>query len=294
LIATNDSGPLRLRHGGIRDQLIGVTLVRADGVVVRGGGKVVKNVAGYDLPKLATGSLGTLGVIVEAIFRLYPLPDYSRTLLVQATSVEDACASMLELVDSPLAPSGLAIRWTGGPGCEVFLRSSGVTASVSAQSQQAEEIIAQLGLESRTLSATEADTAWRDLVEAPWSPAEQALVARVSVLPTEIKAVLLSLRGIAERADLQAKAVIYAHGLGVLRLEAAGSSGNGIVSATEELRQRISGRDGTLALLRIPLEAKPGLDVWGPEPDSLPLMRRIKTHLDPMDTLNPGRFVGGI
>jgi glycolate oxidase FAD binding subunit len=294
LVATNDSGPLRLRYGGIRDQVLGVTLVRADGVVTRAGGKVVKNVAGYDLSKLATGSLGTLGLIVQATFRLYPRPDESQTLLVRSSTVEEASALMLELLDSPLVPTGLTLRWRGEARCELFLRLSGVAASVAAQSDRAHEIIETHQLESRTLPGAQADEAWQDLIEGPWSASENALVSRLSVLPTEIGPALLRLREIAQQAGLRANAVINAHGLGVVRLEDSESAENGTLTVAEELRQSVSKRHGTLVMLSVPLAVKPRLDVWGPAPDALPLMRRVKAQLDPKDVLNPGRFVGGI
>jgi glycolate oxidase FAD binding subunit len=294
LVATNDSGPLRLRYGGIRDQVLGVTLVRADGVVTRAGGKVVKNVAGYDLSKLVTGSLGTLGLIVQATFRLYPRPDESQTLLVRASSVEQASALMLELLDAPLVPTGLTLRWRGEAGCELFLRLSGVAASVAAQSDRAHEIIRTHQLESSTLTGAQADAAWQDLIESPWSASENALVARLSVLPTEAAPALLGLQEIAQQTGLRANAVINAHGLGVVRLEDSQSAENGMLTAAEELRQSVSKRHGTLVMLSLPLSVKPRLDVWGPAPDALPLMRRVKTQLDPKRVLNPGRFVGGI
>ena len=110
ILATNDSGALRLGYGSLRDLIIGVTLVLADGTVASSGGKVVKNVAGYDLPKLATGSLGTLGVITRAVFRLHPLPRNTRTLTI---AVEDAPAMrriVSGILDAQLAPAAVQVR----------------------------------------------------------------------------------------------------------------------------------------------------------------------------------------
>src|SRR5213078_444214 len=94
ILSTNDSGALRLRYGGLRDLIIGITLVLADGTIAKSGGKVVKNVAGYDLPKLATGALGTLGLITRAVFRLHPLPQNVRTLSIAARDADDAQKTM--------------------------------------------------------------------------------------------------------------------------------------------------------------------------------------------------------
>jgi glycolate oxidase FAD binding subunit len=297
LIATNDSGPLRLRYGGIRDLVLGVTLVRPDGVVVKGGGKVVKNVAGYDLPKLLTGSLGTLGLLVEATFRLHPLPAESRTLIVQPGDVQQAGALILKMLDSTLTPTGLTLRWSDRAGCDLSLRLSGIGPSVEAQVEQAGNLMAQHRLDPELLDAAEADAAWRDLGTEPWSGDSEAIVARCSVLPTEIPALLLALRGAATTRGLQASAVVQAHGLGLIRLQApeAGTAmDEALLAAVDEIREGIAGHDGTLVLLSAPLSVKRRLDVWGPAPDSLPLMRRVKAQFDPKGTLNPGRFIGGI
>src|SRR5437870_5237539 len=107
ILVTNDSGSLRTRFGALRDLIIGVTLALADGTLAKSGGKVVKNVAGYDLPKLATGSLGTLGVITEAVFRLYPLPLDVCSMSLTAASTDTLCQIVLAVQDSRLAFTGL-------------------------------------------------------------------------------------------------------------------------------------------------------------------------------------------
>jgi glycolate oxidase FAD binding subunit len=110
ILATNDSGALRLRYGGLRDLIIGVTLALADGTIAMSGGKVVKNVAGYDLPKLATGALGTLGVITRAVFRLHPLPRNTRTLSIAATDTQEMERMILAILDAQLAPAAVQAR----------------------------------------------------------------------------------------------------------------------------------------------------------------------------------------
>jgi glycolate oxidase FAD binding subunit len=110
ILATNDSGALRLAYGGLRDLIIGVTLVLADGTIASSGGKVVKNVAGYDLPKLATGSLGTLGVITRAVFRLHPLPRNTRTLTMAVKDGSEMQRVVLALLGAQLAPAAIQVR----------------------------------------------------------------------------------------------------------------------------------------------------------------------------------------
>src|SRR5579871_1298269 len=110
ILSTNDSGALRLCFGSLRDLVIGVTIALPDGTLASSGGKVVKNVAGYDLPKLVTGALGTLGVITQAVFRLHPLPQNTRTLSIRTASLRAAGDLILSLQDSRLAHSALQVR----------------------------------------------------------------------------------------------------------------------------------------------------------------------------------------
>src|SRR5437764_5737914 len=110
VLSANDSGALRLRFGALRDLIIGATIALPDGTLASNGGKVVKNVAGYDLPKLATGAMGTLGVITQATFRLHPLAARAKTLLLRAGDVAEAQHLLLQLQDSPLIPSALPVR----------------------------------------------------------------------------------------------------------------------------------------------------------------------------------------
>src|SRR5215469_2865042 len=111
VLATSAAGPLRYRYGAPRDLLIGITIVRADGTVARSGGKVVKNVAGYDLGKLFAGSYGTLGLITEATFRLHPLPEQSAWLTLEAADPDSAAHAARVIADSPLAPSAVELSW---------------------------------------------------------------------------------------------------------------------------------------------------------------------------------------
>jgi glycolate oxidase FAD binding subunit len=136
LIATGDSGPRRIRYGGVRDMLLGLTFVRADGTIARAGIKVVKNVAGYDLPKLFTGSLGTLGVIVEAIFRLYPIPPASATLISKDIEIEEAARGAARLLRSGVVPTAVDYYAEGRSGL-MAARFESSPRSVSGQAARA-------------------------------------------------------------------------------------------------------------------------------------------------------------
>src|SRR5207302_768880 len=137
ILATNDTGPLRARFGGLRDLIIGITVVLPDGTVARSGGKVVKNVAGYDLQKLMTGALGTLGVITEAIFRLYPLPREVRTLTFAARDYNDAQRLLLTIQDSTLEHTGLQARVQRGIN-NVDVRLAGTSVGLATRIERAQ------------------------------------------------------------------------------------------------------------------------------------------------------------
>src|SRR5271157_3560473 len=133
ILSTNDSGTLRARYGSLRDLIIGITVALPDGTLAKSGGKVVKNVAGYDLPKLFTGSLGTLGVIVQATFRLHPLPQGSETLTARFAGVQDANRFLLQLLDSTLTPSAVQVRSGRQNGAYVDVRYESTAAGIEAQ-----------------------------------------------------------------------------------------------------------------------------------------------------------------
>jgi glycolate oxidase FAD binding subunit len=277
LIATDESGPLRFRYGGVRDLVLGVTVVRADGVVARGGGKVVKNVAGYDLPKLFTGSLGVLGVVVEATFRLHPLPRQETTLVYQTAAPGAVLGSILRSSASPLA---LSAAFAGRAG-RVLVRLAGSPAGVH---DQVARVVAAAGSPSDRLEGELAAAAWRDVTTRAWTGGEPAVVGRVSVLPSEIPALFDALAAV----GLPASGAIHAHGLGQVRLEGEPEALSAAVAA---LRARIAPRDGTFVVLAAPPAVKTRLDLWSIAPDLLPLLRRVREQFDPNGILNPGRLI---
>src|SRR5258707_5831181 len=153
ILSTNDSGTLRIRYGGLRDLIIGMTIALPDGTLASSGGKVVKNVAGYDLPKLATGALGTLGVITRAVFRLHPLPHNLRSFTFETRGLTDATRLMLAVQDSRLAHTGLQARYCEGRPPGVDVRFVVTVAGIAAQTETL-----------RKLAAPADDNATRDSV----------------------------------------------------------------------------------------------------------------------------------
>jgi glycolate oxidase FAD binding subunit len=258
ILSTNDSGALRLAYGALRDLIIGVTLVLADGTIASSGGKVVKNVAGYDLPKLVTGGLGTLGVITRVVFRLHPLPRNSRTLSI---SVPDAAAMqrvISAILSAQLAPAAVQAR---NGTVDVLLE--GTLDGIAAQESAIKEFGAVLEGSSSVWNAR----------EELWTSSGDAPVVKFTTLPSRIGAA----------SESFSRFVIQATGVGYAQVSLVHEGD------LEKLRAAMERDGGSLVIL-----GSTKLDAWGSPGDALPLMRAVKEQFDPKGTLNPGRFVGGI
>lgn len=287
VLATNDSGALRIRFGSLRDFVTGATVALADGTRARSGGRVVKNVAGYDLPKLMIGALGTLGVILEATFRLYPTPVETETICFAAQSNEAAHEFMQAVLDSSLVTTGLQLIAEGNAPPEIAVRFEGHHAGIAAQALKLME-------KSRSASVwriAASNEVWHRR-ERLWHEAEQALVIKVSVLPTQLAHLCSLVDRFTSAHQIGWKLVAQAFGICALRLEIASAAQE--VMAVGVLRAEIEAVGGTLVVLRCSLEVKNGIDVWGTAGDSWPLMQRVKEQFDSSAILNPNRFVGGI
>lgn len=276
IVATNASGPRRLRYGTVRDLLIGITVVLADGTLASSGGKVVKNVAGYDLAKLYTGSYGTLGVVVETVWRLHPLPAHRR---VVTGPYSDTAVPALRT--SGLVPAAVELAVPRDRSTvTVAVLFEGSEASVAGQAERA----------VRLLGGSEVGTELpAGFGERPWEAGEVGL--RLAFAPAAVSRVLGALDRIGYAHRLPPE--VRGHALsGVLYVgwEATGA----VPAALERLRAAIAPYDGTAVVLHAPLDVRAAVDVWGPVGSSLGLMRRVKERLDPDRRLSPGRFVGGI
>jgi glycolate oxidase FAD binding subunit len=284
VLSTNDSGALRLRFGALRDLIIGVTIALPDGTLASSGGKVVKNVAGYDLPKLVTGALGTLGVITRAVFRLHPLPLHSRAFSLSNTHSQETQKFVLAVQDSKLAHTFLQSHFSDDNPPVSDILFEGTEAGLAAQE-----------LKLRTLAApatvTQASASTWAAREALWSLSDPGTtaIAKISILPAAMTATVELLAQTARTQQLRWKALLYASGLGWLRLEGQPSS---LYAALESLRTELEGRNSSLVALHA--AKMPRFDAWGTPGDSLPLMKSVKNRLDSKNTLNPGRFLGGI
>ncbi len=285
VLSTNDSGSLRLRFGSLRDLIIGVTLALPDGTLASSGGKVVKNVAGYDLPKLVTGALGTLAVITRVVFRLHPLPRNSKTLSISGCNLEEMQRFILAVQDSKLAHTALQARVAQDAEPVVDILFEGTEAGIAAQEAQLREL-------ARPATATEASsTVWAASQEL-WNSAESATVAmaKTTTLPASIAHTIEKVQRITSAHKAQWKLTLQATGIGWLRLEA---STENLHTSLSDLRFELERSGGSLAAFYQPANMA-HLDAWGQPGDALPLMRAVKNQFDPKNTLNPSRFLGGI
>jgi glycolate dehydrogenase FAD-binding subunit len=284
VLSTNDSGALRLRFGSLRDLIIGVTIALPDGTLASSGGKVVKNVAGYDLPKLVTGAFGTLGVITRAVFRLHPLPRTAKSISFRAENSAAIQQQILAIQDSQLAHTSLQIRAATGESPAADILFEATEAGLAAQESQLRKILGLAGIEQSPQNIWDK---WQEI----WnSPTNTSLLAKICILPTDIAKTLESLKVVGDSRGLNWKVVVQATGVGTLRLESEATQLSVVV---EQLRKELESRGGSLTVLHRPLELD-SIDAWGNAGDSVALMRAIKHQLDPRNTLNPGRFVGGI
>jgi glycolate oxidase FAD binding subunit len=282
ILSTNDSGTLRVRYGSLRDLVLGITVALPDGALAKSGGKVVKNVAGYDLAKLYTGALGTLGVIVQAIFRLHPLPRESRSLSFSGTP-ESRNQLLLAIQSSKLTFTGLQLR-AGAGSAQLDIRFDGTPPGIQAQIKQVEQIAGSLAPSD---AAADVWTSHRAI----WDGGAPALVTKFNVLPTNFAAACAMVQRAAGAQSLAWKVVVQSVGTGYARLE---GSEQALRTALLTLRDELAKMGGTLVALGCPVAVKRGLDVWGPTTDAQKIMVRIKQRFDPDGILNPGRFLGGI
>jgi len=312
ILAANVSGPRRIRYGTARDLLIGVRVAHADGTVTKGGAKVVKNVTGYDMNKLYVGSLGTLGVIVEATFRLYPIPPAEHTWVAPFSTAGNAREAIAKILDSPLVPSAVELlnqsaavevgRRTGiVPGssaCLLAVAAASVPEAVRGQLQQARKLGKDAGCHDGLMVDGEAQEKFWAAVRNFDTGQDFGMTLKASVLLDKVADALTQGERVAEKHGLSV-AIVSEAGTGIvryyLRAEGAGPDGlRRLAEAVAPLRAFATDAKGSLVVLHAPPEVKAQVDVWGPVGETFSLMRGLKQQFDPGRILNPGRFVGGL
>ncbi|MUL36292.1 FAD-binding oxidoreductase [Gloeocapsopsis dulcis] len=288
IVATADTGSLRQRYGGVRDQLLGISFVRADGKIAKAGGRVVKNVAGYDLMKLFTGSYGTLGIITSVTFRVYPIPEASRTVVLTgnadaiAQAVTSLRTSALTPVASDLLSKQLVANLDIGQGLGLVVRFQSLTASVQQQATSLLELGQQLNLQG-TVYADDETELWQKLQQQMRSPTTPtAITCKIGVLPTKVVATLTQF-------DPYMGLIHTGSGLGLLQFDAEVDK-----QSIFQMRDFCQSQGGFFTVLAAPQALKETIDVWGYKGNALAMMQRIKQQFDPNNILSPRRFVGGI
>jgi glycolate oxidase FAD binding subunit len=281
LVAANLSGPLRASQGTVRDLLLGLRVVGADGAVVTGGGRVVKNVAGYDLPKLHVGALGSVGVIVEATFKVRPRPACEVAVMLACPQVRAAADVALAVRDAaePL--------WLEIDGTTVVVGLGGSAEEVAEGRAFVRAVAAARGLEA--VEVADGSAVRARLAAFPTEPA--AAVLRAAVLPLDVGTTLADVEAAARAAGARVRWAAHAS-CGVARVAVAEPAA--VAPLVAALRPRIAAREGTFVVERAAAAVKGGLDVWGDAGSGLDLMRRIKAAFDPAGIFAPGRFVAGL
>jgi glycolate oxidase FAD binding subunit len=282
IVAANDGGSLRLKYGGLRDLIIGMTVVLANGTIAKTGGKVVKNVAGYDLHKLMTGSFGTLGVITEVNFRLHPLETNSQTWTALASDPLQFERPLRALLDSQLTPSSVQLR-LNAQDCALDVR-------LAAPAECMAEHAAKLkGIFGTTEMSPSTETVWQTRQEL--HDTVDALVLKISTLPSDLCLLLSELQDWGAKKQMSVVVAAQANGLITVALK---SSSDAAITLVDHLRERLSQSGGSVVVLQMPGTIRGTLDPWRWESNALPLMKEIKRRFDPNRILNPGRFVGNI
>jgi glycolate oxidase FAD binding subunit len=294
VVATGDTGSLRHRYGGVRDHLIGLSLVRYDGQVAKAGGRVVKNVAGYDLMKLMIGSWGTLGILSQLTFRLYPLPEQSESVRLSGTP--EAIAQLVQsLLISRLTPTAVDIlagerlkSVVPDAATGVVARFQSIPASMEQQVTQLLDMATQCGLRGDRLSGDDETTLWQQLQE-QWesNTIPDPITCKIGVLPSHSALVLDKIGAI---APLSSGVMRAGSGLGILRWSGENSS----PSVIRTLRDLCQTHGGFLTVLEAPHSWKNSLDLWGYPGNALSLMQAIKQQFDPVGLLSPQRFLKGL
>jgi len=290
MVAANTNGLGRGRYGTVRDWVIGITVIYPNGSparIARAGGKVVKNVAGYDLMKLHTGALGTLGVIAEVNFKVQTVPEASADMVARFETAAAALrcghklalgylipAAMVMLDREALAQCGVTVS----PPWALAVRLEGYRAEVTAAQDQ---FAAAAKDGDGSPEPLEAPGFWEAARDWPAPPPPAVVLRAVSRLS--------GVGAVVDAAGTDAT-VMAQPGSGIVHLRPK-------LGMTESVLARLAGavgQDGSVIVERAPVAQKASLDVWGPAPAGFALMRGLKASLDPRGILNPGRFVGGI
>lgn len=307
ILAANSSGPLRYSYGLPRDWLIGVSVIGGDGIESKAGGRVVKNVTGYDLNKLYIGSLGTLGVIFEATFKLSPLPDTGAALTAAFPALDAGIAAGRSLISQVYAPQGVQVvnrtaarrlgLDTANSTAAAYLLAffAGRPRAVARRLEESANLLAAAGAVAvESMDTVASQSLLRRLTDLGWGDDDRpALGVKVNLPPAAVG----QLSAVVSQDEQWG--VVADVGFGTVQLLRWGELAEpaAVIGDIAAIRERARELGGTAVVEHCPLAVKAGIDVWGggaAMAGELAIMRRIKDNLDPAGVLNPGRFMGGL
>ena len=308
IVATNASGSFRLRHGTARNQVLGLRVVQADGTVVKSGGKVVKNVAGYDLNKLYIGAFGTLGIITEVTLKLSPIPVQEAILTADFQNVQDAADTGLAIVGSQTLPMFVNLfvnsdptrAKTETPADEnkpmLVVGFGGDPETVAWQLTQCQGIMEQNGAIGVTIAEDESVQHLQEAVQefSADDKNTESVVAKLNLKRTDLAEFATQIVEANWTRNVQMMALL---GSGVVSVNipvASDTDYQSLADALTRLRQTAMSKQGNLIIEIAPPELKRHIDVWGSVEGTLSLMKQIKAKFDPTGLLNPGRFISSI
>ncbi len=305
IVATNTSGLFRLRHGTARNQVLGMRVVHANGTIVKSGGKVVKNVAGYDLNKLYIGSFGTLGIITEVALKLSPIPTRQAIVVTEFQNIQNAVNTGLNIVSSQTLPMFVNLFVNFDPRqpetqqerkYTIVIGFGGDPETVAWQLTQSREIMEQNGgIGVTTVEGKSQQRLQETIQEFSADNAETEKVSvKVNLKRTDIAAFVEHIIGTNWTHDVQMMALL---GNGVLYLTipvTPETDFQNLADGLAQLRQTALKVEGNLIIETTPPELKQHIDVWGPVGNTLHLMKQVKAKFDANGLLNPGRFIASI
>lgn len=312
IVATNTSGSLRLRHGTARNQVLGMRVVHANGTVVKSGGKVVKNVAGYDLNKLYIGAFGTLGIITEVALKLSPIPARQAILAAEFQDIQNAVNTGLNIVRSQTLPlfvnlfmnsdsrhpeiQGQGSDTTDERKLTLVTGFGGDPEAVAWQLAQSQKIMEQNGATGVTTTEGESQQRLQETIQefSADSGKTRKVIVKVNLKRTDIAAFSEQITGASWARDVQMMALL---GSGVLYLTiplVPETDFQNLADVLTQLRQSALEAQGNLVIETAPPELKRHIDVWGPVGNTLSLMKQVKAKFDADGLLNPGRFIASI
>lgn len=308
IVATNTSGSLRLRHGTARNQVLGLQVVHANGTVVKSGGKVVKNVAGYDLNKLYIGAFGTLGIITEVTLKLSPIPVRQAILTAGFQNVQDAVDTGLSIVGSQTLPMFVNLFVNADPGLNgadaianknepiLAVGFGGDSDTVAWQLTQGQEIMEQNGAMGVTIIEDESRQHLQEAIQefAADNRDTEIVIVKLNLKRTDIAEFAAQVVDASWARDVQMMALLGSGVLYIVIPVVSDTDVQQLANALTRLRESTMEAQGNLIIETAPSKLKQHIDVWGSVGGTLSLMKQVKVKFDPDGLLNPGRFISSL